>query len=44
MQLEAVVAKCMYLLGQDLTNAEFRIYFEQDLRGERTAYELISTD
>ncbi|MCZ4407890.1 asparaginase [Cryomorphaceae bacterium 1068] len=44
MQLEAVVAKSMYLLGQGLSNAEFRLYFEQDLRGERTAYKLISTD
>jgi len=44
MQMEAVVAKSMYLLGQGLSQAEFRLYFEQDLRGERTAYELISTD
>lgn len=38
MQLEAVVAKSMYLLGQKLTRAEFQLYFEEDLRGERTAY------
>lgn len=44
MQLEAVVAKSMYLLGQGLSNAEFRLYFEEDLRGELTAPQLISTD
>jgi len=44
MQMEAVIAKSMYLLGQGLSKAEFRLYFEQDLRGERTAYELNTTD
>lgn len=44
MQLEAVVAKSMYLLGQALSNSEFRLYFEEDLRGELTAPQLISTD
>lgn len=38
MQLEAAVAKSMYLLGQDLRKSEFKAYFEQDLRGEITVY------
>jgi L-asparaginase len=38
MQLEAVIAKSMYLLGQGLNKSEFAAYFKQDLRGERTEY------
>ena len=38
MQLEAAVAKSMYLLGQELKKSEFKAYFEQDLRGEITAH------
>jgi L-asparaginase len=44
MQLEAVVAKSMYLLGQGLSKQEFGLYFQEDLRGERTAPQLNSTD
>ncbi|HKK37991.1 MAG TPA: asparaginase, partial [Cryomorphaceae bacterium] len=44
MQLEAVVAKSMYLLGQGLSKEEFSLYFQEDLRGERTAPQLNSTD
>ncbi len=36
MQLEACVAKCMYLLGQNLSPKEFAAYFTSDLRGEVT--------
>lgn len=44
MQLEAVVAKSMYLLGQGLNREEFETYFTQNLRGELTADQPASTD
>jgi len=44
MQLEAVVAKSMYLLGQGLNRDEFARYFTSNLRGELTVSQSKTTD